>query len=113
MFGRIHERHGFDVLPDRHLSSQAVGDGLPINARQRMFIARFHHTPPILSEVGWHPEVVTSSVIGVGLTVLAGDAPYRKEYDDHGLWVRPVEMFLGPVEVAGEPMPRFQYVGPE
>jgi hypothetical protein len=38
---------------------------------------------------------------------------YRKEYDDHGLWVRPKGMFLETVEVAGKAVPRFQYVGPE
>ena len=37
---------------------------------------------------------------------------YRKEYDDHGLWVRPV-MFLETVEVEGRAVPRFQYLGPE
>jgi hypothetical protein len=37
---------------------------------------------------------------------------YRKEYDDHGLWVRPLTMFLETVEVEGQVLPRFQYVGP-
>jgi hypothetical protein len=37
---------------------------------------------------------------------------YRKEYDDHGLWVRPLGMFLEMVEVDGKTMPRFQYLGP-
>jgi hypothetical protein len=38
---------------------------------------------------------------------------YRKEYDDHGLWVRPLGMFLENIEVNGRAVPRFQYVGPE
>jgi hypothetical protein len=38
---------------------------------------------------------------------------YRKEYDDHGLWVRPLAMFLENVEVEGKVMPRFRYLGPE
>jgi hypothetical protein len=38
---------------------------------------------------------------------------YRKEYDDHGLWVRPLGMFLENVEVNGQMVPRFQYVGSE
>jgi hypothetical protein len=38
---------------------------------------------------------------------------YRKEYDDHGLWVRPVGMFVENVEVGGQTMPRFQFIGPE
>ena len=36
---------------------------------------------------------------------------YRQEYGDHGLWVRPKEMFLETVEVDGQVMPRFQFVG--
>lgn len=38
---------------------------------------------------------------------------YRKDYGDHGLWVRPRDMFLQTVEVEGKSMPRFQYLGPE
>jgi hypothetical protein len=38
---------------------------------------------------------------------------YRKEYDDHGLWVRPLGMFLENVEVNGQMVPRFQFLGPE
>ena len=38
---------------------------------------------------------------------------YRKEYDDHGLWVRPKAMFLETVEVAGRMVRRFEYLGPE
>ena len=34
---------------------------------------------------------------------------YRQAYGDHGLWVRPVEMFLESVEVDGRTVPRFQY----
>ena len=38
---------------------------------------------------------------------------YRQEYGDHGLWVRPKDMFLETVEVAGRTVPRFEYLGPE
>ncbi len=38
---------------------------------------------------------------------------YRKEYDDHGLWVRPKAMFMENVEVNGRVMPRFQYLRQE
>jgi hypothetical protein len=38
---------------------------------------------------------------------------YRKEYDDHGLWVRPLGMFLENVEVAGQVVPRFRYLEAE
>ncbi len=37
---------------------------------------------------------------------------YRKEYGDHGLWVRPKAMFLEHVEVDGKSTPRFEYLGP-
>ena len=36
---------------------------------------------------------------------------YRQEYGDHGLWVRPKQMFLETVEVDGQAVPRFQYLG--
>lgn len=36
---------------------------------------------------------------------------YQKLYDDHGLWVRPLGMFMENVEVDGKIMPRFEYIG--
>ena len=36
---------------------------------------------------------------------------YRKLYDDHSLWVRPYEMFIGDVEVDGKTVKRFEYLG--
>ena len=36
---------------------------------------------------------------------------YRQKYGDHGLWVRPKQMFLETVEVDGQAVPRFQYLG--
>ncbi|SDW77717.1 DUF1653 domain-containing protein [Marinobacter mobilis] len=36
---------------------------------------------------------------------------YRCLYGDHSLWVRPLAMFTETVEVAGEQVPRFAYVG--
>lgn len=36
---------------------------------------------------------------------------YRALYDDHELWVRPIAMFTEEVEVSGEKVSRFQYVG--
>ena len=36
---------------------------------------------------------------------------YRQEYGDHGLWVRPRDMFLETVEVGGQTVPRFEYLG--
>jgi hypothetical protein len=37
---------------------------------------------------------------------------YRQEYGEHGLWVRPKAMFLEAVEVDGQSVPRFEYMGP-
>ena len=36
---------------------------------------------------------------------------YKKLYDDHSLWVRPLEMFLENVEKDGYKGPRFKYIG--
>ena len=38
---------------------------------------------------------------------------YRQEYGDHGLWVRPKQMFLERVKIDDQEVPRFRYVGPE
>jgi cupin 2 domain-containing protein len=37
---------------------------------------------------------------------------YRQEYDEHGLWVRPKQMFSETVTVDGQEVPRFQPLGP-
>jgi len=36
---------------------------------------------------------------------------YRKLYDDHSLWVRPLDMFMEGVLVDGRLVPRFEWVG--
>ena len=38
---------------------------------------------------------------------------YRQEYGDHGLWVRPLAMFVEVVDVNGCRVPRFAYVNEE
>lgn len=38
---------------------------------------------------------------------------YRQEYGEHGLWVRPKQMFLETVKMDGQDMPRFQHLGSE
>jgi hypothetical protein len=37
---------------------------------------------------------------------------YRPLYNDTGLWVRPLAMFVEMVTVDGKPVPRFAYLGP-
>ena len=36
---------------------------------------------------------------------------YRKLYDDHSLWVRPLGMFAEDVLVDGQQQPRFEWIG--
>ncbi len=36
---------------------------------------------------------------------------YRKLYDDHSLWVRPLEMFVEHIPVEGILVPRFEWIG--
>lgn len=36
---------------------------------------------------------------------------YRQEYGEHGLWVRPKQMFLETMKVEGQEVPRFQSLG--
>lgn len=36
---------------------------------------------------------------------------YRALYGEHGLWVRPLDMFISRIERDGLAMPRFEYVG--
>lgn len=36
---------------------------------------------------------------------------YRKLYDDHSLWVRPLAMFSEDVPVDGRLVPRFEWAG--
>src|SRR3954470_10575341 len=38
---------------------------------------------------------------------------YRQEYGEHGLWVRPKQMFLETVKVDGQNVPRFQHLRSE
>ena len=36
---------------------------------------------------------------------------YRQDYDERGLWVRPKQMFLESVELDGQRVPRFMFIG--
>lgn len=36
---------------------------------------------------------------------------YQALYGEFGVWIRPVSLFEGSVEVAGQEMPRFAFVG--
>lgn len=49
--------------------------------------------------------VATHSETGEPLVV------YRPLYGEQDLWVRPLEMFIENVTLAGESLPRFRYVG--
>lgn len=35
---------------------------------------------------------------------------YRALYGDHGLWVRPLQMFIEEIEVEGQKRPRFELI---
>lgn len=52
-------------------------------------------------------------VIGIAThsETLEQEVVYQKLYDDHSLWVRPLAMFIETVEVNGETVPRFRWVG--
>jgi hypothetical protein len=52
------------------------------------------------------------TVIGVALHSETQEehVVYRQEYGDHGLWVRPKQMFLETVKVGGQVVPRFRFV---
>ena len=52
-------------------------------------------------------------VIGLATHSETGEqlAVYRALYGEHGLWVRPVAMFLETVEQDGRVRPRFEYIG--
>ena len=53
------------------------------------------------------------TVIGVALHSETQEehVVYRQEYGDHGLWVRPKQMFEETVKVEGQEVPRFRFVG--
>lgn len=44
---------------------------------------------------------------------LGSFAVYRAMYGDHGLWIRPLDMFLETVEVDGKQVPRFSLIKDE
>lgn len=52
-------------------------------------------------------------VIGIAThsETLEQEVVYQKLYDDHSLWVRPLAMFIETVEINGETVPRFRWVG--
>lgn len=52
-------------------------------------------------------------VIGVAKHSETGEelVVYKKLYDDYALWVRPYLMFIEEVEVNGQKVPRFEYLG--
>jgi hypothetical protein len=61
----------------------------------------------------WHYKGKEYTVIGVARHSETEEelVVYRKEYDDHGLWVRPLAMFMEMVKAEGQTVPRFRYMG--
>ena len=55
------------------------------------------------------------TVLGVARHSETGETlvVYRQEYGERGLWVRPLEMFGGSVEIDGRTIPRFARIEPE
>jgi hypothetical protein len=53
----------------------------------------------VVLEVAKHCETLEEMVV------------YRQNYGERGLWVRPKGMFLETVEVDGQQVPRFQFLG--
>ncbi|MCR4283806.1 MAG: DUF1653 domain-containing protein [Parcubacteria group bacterium] len=49
--------------------------------------------------VGKHSETLEEMVV------------YKALYGEGGIWIRPLEMFLEEVEIDGQKLPRFKYVG--
>ena len=53
-------------------------------------------------------------VIGCAIHTETGEEfiVYRALYGDEQLWIRPKSMFISEVDLNGETVPRFRYVGP-
>lgn len=85
-----------EYLPDRPASPMQAPSAASVPAgRYRHFKGR-HYT---VIGVARHSETEQALVV------------YRQEYGDLGLWVRPLEAFVETVEVGGQNVPRFQYLG--
>lgn len=70
-------------------------------------------TPPIPLGRYRHFKGDESTVVGTARHSenLEEMVVYRQEYGDHGLWVRPAQMFLETVKIDGREVPRFQPLG--
>ncbi|MCI0510992.1 uncharacterized protein DUF1653 [Chromohalobacter marismortui] len=68
-----------------------------------------HETRPVPG-IYRHYKGASYEVLGVAHHSETEEAlvVYRALYGDYGLWVRPLAMFCETVEVAGEPVPRFE-----
>ena len=65
---------------------------------------RYRHykgNPYLVLGVAHHSETMEELVV------------YRTLYGDFSLWIRPRAMFMETVEINGQTLPRFAYVGPE
>lgn len=71
-------------------------------------------TPDIPLGLYQHYKDKQYELLGVATHSETGEelAVYRALYGERGLWVRPLTMFLEAVQVNGESVPRFKYLGP-
>jgi hypothetical protein len=66
-------------------------------------------------EAGRYRHYMGQEFTVIGVAVHSGTKEelvvYRKEFDDNGLRVRSKDQFLATVQVEGQEVPRFQYLG--
>lgn len=73
-----------------------------------------HKFKPLLIGLYQHFKGGEYEVIGLAKHTETGErlVVYRCLYGDYDLWVRPQAMFEESVELSGESIPRFTYLGP-
>lgn len=79
-------------------SNQSLGEKM----NQDLPSGRYRHykgNEYIVLAVARHSETLEELVV------------YRQDYGDHGLWVRPKNMFIESVVLDGKEVPRFAFIG--